>query len=105
MVKFAYDNTVHSSTQQTPLFANHGLQPKFDIQGVHKDMSPTVEDWAMWLANVWVQLISNLEKTQRWYKENVDEHWKEQTNFKVENQVWLWQQHIKTTRPSKKLDY
>jgi hypothetical protein len=44
MVEFAYDNTVHSSTQQTPLFANHGLQPKFDIQGVHKVMSPTVED-------------------------------------------------------------
>jgi hypothetical protein len=36
MVNFAYNNTlIHSSTQQTPLFANHGLHPKFDIQSVN----------------------------------------------------------------------
>jgi hypothetical protein len=36
MAEFAYNNTMHSSTQQTPVFANHGLYPNFDIQGVHK---------------------------------------------------------------------
>jgi hypothetical protein len=36
IVKFAYNNTlIHSSTQQTPLFANHDLHPKFDIQSVN----------------------------------------------------------------------
>jgi hypothetical protein len=59
----------------------------------------------MWLANVWAQLVSNLEEMQRRYKENVDEHKKEQPNFKVRDQVWFRQQHIKTTRPSKKLDH
>jgi hypothetical protein len=44
MAKFAYDNIVHSSTQQTPFFTNHGLQTKFDIQGVHKIMNPIIED-------------------------------------------------------------
>jgi hypothetical protein len=44
MVKFMYNNTVHSLTQQTPLFANHGVRPKFNIQGVHKVMNPTIED-------------------------------------------------------------
>jgi hypothetical protein len=40
MVKFAYNNTlIHSSTQQTPLFANHGLHPKFDIQRMHKNIT------------------------------------------------------------------
>jgi len=76
MVKFIYNNTMHSSTQQTLFFANHGLHPKLDIQGVHKIMNPTTEDWATWLMNVWTQLIFNLEEAQRWYKENVDEHWK-----------------------------
>jgi hypothetical protein len=42
--KVAYNNTVHSSTQQTPFFANHDLHPKFDIQGVRKVMNLTIED-------------------------------------------------------------
>jgi hypothetical protein len=41
---FAYNNTMHSSTQQTLFFANHSLHLKFDVQGVHKVMNPIVED-------------------------------------------------------------
>jgi hypothetical protein len=62
MGKFIYNNTMHSSTQQTPFFVNHGLQPKFDIQSKHKVMN---EDQTMWLTNVRAQFVSNLEKTQR----------------------------------------
>jgi len=85
MVEFAYDNTMHSSTQQTPLFVNHGLHPKFDIQSVNKVMNPTTEDQIMWLVDVWAQLISNLEKMQKWFKENAYEHEKEQPSFKVKD--------------------
>ncbi len=67
----------------TFFFANHGLHPKFDIQGVHKVMNSTTKDWTMWLVDVQAQLVFNLEKTKRWYKKNVNEHWKEQPNFKV----------------------
>jgi hypothetical protein len=42
---------------------------------------------------------------QMQYKENVDEHRKEQPNFKVGDHVWLQPQHIKTTRPLEKLDH
>ncbi len=59
----------------------------------------------MWLVDVQTQLVSNLEEAQRRYKENVDEHWKEQPSFKVGDQVWFQQQHIKTIMPSKKLDH
>jgi hypothetical protein len=41
---------------------------------------------------------------QNQYKENVDEHRKEQPSFKVGDHVWLQPQHIKT-RPSEKLDH
>jgi hypothetical protein len=60
--KFAYNNIMHSLTQQTHLFANHGLHPKFDIQGVHKVVNPIAEDRTMWLMNVRIQLVSNLEE-------------------------------------------
>jgi hypothetical protein len=44
MAKFAYNNIVHSLTQQTTFFANHGLHPRFDIQGVHNVVNPIVGD-------------------------------------------------------------
>ncbi len=83
MVEFAHNNTMHSLTQQTHLFANPGLHPKFDIQDVYKVVNPVAKDWTMWLANVQTQFVFNLKKMQRWYKENVDEHQKEQPSFKV----------------------
>jgi hypothetical protein len=105
MVEFAYNNIVHWLTQQTHLFTNHGLHPKFDIQGVHKVVTLTTQDRAMWLVNVQSQLVSNLGKTQKRYKDNVNEHRKEQLSFKVGDQIWLWWQHIKTTRPLEKLNH
>jgi hypothetical protein len=29
---------------QTPFFANHGLHPKFDIQGVNNVVNPAAKD-------------------------------------------------------------
>jgi hypothetical protein len=40
MARFAYNNTMHSSTQQIVLFVNHVLHPKFNIQGVNKVVNP-----------------------------------------------------------------
>jgi gluconate kinase len=65
MVKFPYNNTMHSTTQQTPFFANHGLHPRFDIQGVNDVVNPTIEDRVTWLTNIQTQLVSNLEEVQR----------------------------------------
>jgi hypothetical protein len=31
VVEFTYNNIVHFLTQQTPLFANHSLHPRFNI--------------------------------------------------------------------------
>jgi len=68
MVGLAYNNTMHSLTQQTLLFTNHGLHPKFDIQGVDKVMNPTIEDWAMRLSN---ELEFNLYLTLKKCKDDI----------------------------------
>jgi hypothetical protein len=68
---------MHSLTQQTFFFANHGLHPKLNVQDVHKVVNPIAKDQTMWLVEVRTQLVSNLEEVQRWYEENVDEHRKE----------------------------
>jgi hypothetical protein len=50
------------------------LHLKFDIQGLHKIVNLGAKDQAMWLADVWIQLVSNFKATQRQYKKNVNEH-------------------------------
>jgi len=43
----------------------------------------------MWLVDVRVQLVCNLEEVHRRYKENAYECQKEQLSFKVGDHVWL----------------
>jgi hypothetical protein len=43
---------MHSTMQQTSLFANHVLHPRFDIQGVNNVVNPTVEDQIAWITNI-----------------------------------------------------
>ncbi len=61
------------------------MHPNFDIQRVNKFMNLEARDRTMWLVDVWAKFVSNFEKMQKWYKENVDDHRKEQPNFKVKN--------------------
>jgi hypothetical protein len=56
---------MHSTTQQTPFFANHGLHPRFDIQGVNNVVNPAIEDRVTWSTNIQTQFVSNFEKVQR----------------------------------------
>ncbi len=89
MAKFAYNNIVHSSTQQIVFFANHGLRPRLDTQGVHNVVNPIIRDRTLWLTNVQAQLVFNFEEALKHYKEFFNEHWKKQPNFKVMDYVWL----------------
>jgi hypothetical protein len=91
MAEFTYNNAMHSSTQKTCQFKVQIMvcTCQFKVQGVHNIVNFTVEDQTMWLANIRAQLVSNLEKTQRLYKDNAYVHHKDQPNFKVENQVWF----------------
>ncbi len=59
----------------------------------------------MWLANIQTQLVSNLEEAKNDTKRMLYVHRKDQLNFKVEDQVWFWQQDIETIQPLEKLHY
>jgi hypothetical protein len=45
-----------------------------------------IEDLVVWLVNIRAQLVSSFKEAQRWYKENANEHHKEQPSFKVSDQ-------------------
>ncbi len=67
MTKFAYNDTMHWSTNQTPFFANHDLHLKFNIQGANKIMKHVAKNKALWLEAIWAQLVSNLENVRGQY--------------------------------------
>jgi len=52
-MEFIYSNIVHLLTQKMPFFANYGLCPGFNFQGVNKIVNPITKNWALWLVNSW----------------------------------------------------
>jgi hypothetical protein len=52
LAKFAYNNTIHSSTKKTPFFSNYGHHPRADPFQVKNVGSPTAKDLAIYLATI-----------------------------------------------------
>jgi len=46
LAEFAYNNTVHTSTRQTPFYANYGYRPKFDRLHIFQMDNPAAKDLA-----------------------------------------------------------
>jgi hypothetical protein len=107
LAELAHNNTLHSSTGQTPFFSNYGYHPKFDFlpKGSETPLNPTAEDLVTTLRQVHEQLIEELTRAQHSYKEYADKQRKEQPTFNIGDKVWLLRRNVRTTRPSDKLDY
>jgi hypothetical protein len=69
---------MHYSMQQTPLFINHGLHPKCNIQGVHKVVNPTTKD----------QTTCDTFSTSL-IDSNVSLRWKQWNNEELGHTFWL----------------
>jgi len=105
LAEFAYNNSVHASTQQTPFFANYGYHPKLDLLGGFKDENPAAEDLSKHLVEIQTTLKLQLQAAQDSYKISADKFRKDSPTFQVGEKVWLLRRNIKTTRPCDKLDY
>jgi hypothetical protein len=105
MAEFCYNNTVHSSTNQTPFFALHGYHPRFSINVPRVASSnPLAHERLTSLKetqdNLKFYIKSAQESQERYYNRHVEP----QPAFVPGDEVWLLRKNIKTTRPSDKLD-
>jgi hypothetical protein len=103
--EFCYNNTVHSSTSQTPFFALQGYHPRFSVHIPRVASShPMAKERLQALSRVQEDLrfhIKTAQETQeRYYNQNA----LPQPALNPGDQVMLLRRYIKTTRPSHKLD-
>ena len=102
MAEFAYNNGYQETIKNTPFFANYGINPEYEmighlIQGKHTKREEMTQ---------LPELLKNeMVAAQLRQKEYYDLHRKPDPYLQWGDMVWLLPHNIKTTRPSKKLDY
>jgi hypothetical protein len=96
LAEFAYNNSIHASTQQTPFYANYGYHPKLDLWASTGEKNPAAEDLAKHLSEIQATLKMQLQQAQDQYKTSADRLRKESPAFHVGDKVWLLRRNIKT---------
>jgi hypothetical protein len=72
LAEFAYNDTIHALTQQTPFYANYG-HPKLDLLDPSKTNNPAAEDFATCLLQLQDTMKLQLQVAQDRYKASADE--------------------------------
>jgi len=105
LAEFSFNNSLNSSTQQTPFFANLGFHPTFNIKITERTTNPSATDLADRLQIIHSELRAELAQSNDYMVKYYNQHHLPSPTFKVNDYVWLLCRNIKTTRPSDKLDY
>jgi hypothetical protein len=104
LAEFTYNNSVNSTTNMTPFFANNGLHPLFEPSSVDIPSVPAAELRVVDFASLIEELRSNLKVAQERYSKYVNLKRTPIPSLKVGSLVYLDRRNIKTSRPSRKLD-
>jgi transposase InsO family protein len=104
--EFAFNNAVHEGVGLSPFMSLTGYNPRADFLTL-PTIEGTDEDNALRLSRlkeIQLKLSELLREAQIRYKNYADKR-RIDSPFKVGDRVWLLSKHLKTTRPSKKLDH
>ena len=105
LAEFVFNNTINSSTQQTPFFANVGYHPDFDIVITERTTNPSATEFAKRLQIIRSELQAELSHSNDYISKYYNQHHQPAPEFVSGDKVWLIRRNIKTSRPSEKLDY
>jgi len=100
--EFAYNNGYQATIKNTPFFANYGINRKYEMIGhLIQGKQMKLEE----MTRLHESLRNEMVTAQLPRKEYYDLRRKPDPNLQSGDMVWLLPRNIKTTRPSKKLDY
>ena len=107
LAEFSYNNTLSATLKMTPFFANYGFHPR-----THFEEAPGSRASPSELASE-ASALQRLEKHLRLemlYAQDIQRHYADRRRtpaplFAPGDQVWLSARHIRTMRPSQKMDW
>ena len=105
--QFSYNDSHQESINATPFYANYGYHPEKE-SWIIKDASEgpaNIKEYTDELRELHKSLSAEMAWSQHRQKEYADKKRTPDPNLLVGSKVWLLKRHIKTTRPSDKLDY
>jgi hypothetical protein len=110
LAEFAYNNSIHSSTRLTPFFASYGYHPDMQFKPPKELRNPvarvaterSADEFTEKLRECHDRLKENLAVAQERQMRHAGG---KSVKFDVGDDVWLSTRNIRTSRPSKKLDY
>ena len=108
LAEFAYNNSVHASTHQTPFFASYGYHPSSVstvVPRAAKSTNPAADSLLKSLCDIQAQLARDLADASATQARFYDKKVKCAPDWKEGDQVWLLRRNIKTARPCNKLDH
>jgi len=101
--EFAYNNAPAASTGVSPFFANKGYHPNITVHPERDLASQRAREFVVDLNDLHAELRTQLAEAQQRYQGPADKHRAPAPDFNVGEQAYVKGEHIRTTRPSKKL--
>ena len=106
LAEFSYNNTLSSTLNCTPFFANYGFHPRYEIIPTQTPPQASIlQDYTEKLSNLDLYLKAEMKLAQETMAEFSNSHKSSPPVFHPGDKVWLTKKFIKTTRPSNKLDF
>ena len=108
MAEFASNNSDSETTSVSPFLANYGFHPRLGFEPVHRD-SPnahviSADEFAFKMQSISEHLGDEMRLAQARYEASANASRTPAPMFQIGDEVWLDARHIKTKRPSRKLD-
>ena len=103
--EYCYNNSATSATGMTPFYANYGYHPVTNWPGDEEPRNPTSINYVHWMKGVHEGICKRLKATRERMGQWYDKNKVEAPKFEPGDRVMLDARHVKTKRPSKKLDF
>ena len=103
LTEFAYNNAPNATTGITPFFANKGYHSNISVHLERDLASLQARNFIVDLNELHLQLRKTISTAQTQYSASANKHRTPSPDFVIRDKVFVKSDHIRTTRPSKKL--